>query len=150
MSASSAVHLGRGSKAVMQRPAKPCRRVRLPSSPPDSPSKTEFQSRLDRLDTARNCGAPYPLTANLPSTFCGGRHAPRPGSIIQRPYGFQLRISHKLLPKDLWTIFDMREATSTPGSSEASWPKGSFPQRSSNGKSPDSRYGPSIDASPNT
>jgi integrase len=31
-------------------------------------------------------------------------------TIIKRPYGFQLRISHKLLPKDLWATFDTREA----------------------------------------
>lgn len=31
-------------------------------------------------------------------------------TIIQRPYGFQLRISHKLLPKDLWATFDTRDA----------------------------------------
>jgi integrase len=31
-------------------------------------------------------------------------------SIIKRPYGFQLRIKHKLLPKDLWATFDTREA----------------------------------------
>jgi hypothetical protein len=31
-------------------------------------------------------------------------------SIIKRPYGFQLRIKHKLLPKDLWAAFDTREA----------------------------------------
>src|SRR4051794_25789879 len=27
-------------------------------------------------------------------------------TIIKRPYGFQLRVSHKLLPKDLWATFD--------------------------------------------
>ncbi|WP_156404014.1 site-specific integrase [Massilia sp. Root1485] len=31
-------------------------------------------------------------------------------TIIKRPYGFQLRVSHKLLPKDLWATFDTREA----------------------------------------
>lgn len=31
-------------------------------------------------------------------------------TIIKRPYGFQLRISHKLLTKDLWATFDTREA----------------------------------------
>ena len=31
-------------------------------------------------------------------------------TIIKRPYGFQLRISHKLLSKDLWATFDTREA----------------------------------------
>jgi hypothetical protein len=31
-------------------------------------------------------------------------------TITKRPYGFQLRISHKLLPKDLWATFDTREA----------------------------------------
>jgi hypothetical protein len=31
-------------------------------------------------------------------------------TINKRPYGFQLRISHKLLPKDLWATFDTREA----------------------------------------
>lgn len=31
-------------------------------------------------------------------------------TIIKRPYGFQLRITHKLLPKDLWATFDTREA----------------------------------------
>jgi hypothetical protein len=31
-------------------------------------------------------------------------------TIIKRPYGFQLRVSHKLLPKDLWATFDTRDA----------------------------------------
>lgn len=31
-------------------------------------------------------------------------------TIIKRPYGCQLRISHKLLTKDLWATFDTREA----------------------------------------
>lgn len=31
-------------------------------------------------------------------------------TIIKCPYGFQLRISHKLLSKDLWATFDTREA----------------------------------------
>jgi hypothetical protein len=31
-------------------------------------------------------------------------------TIIKRPYGFQLRVSHKLLPKNLWATFDTREA----------------------------------------
>ncbi|WP_075792277.1 hypothetical protein [Massilia putida] len=31
-------------------------------------------------------------------------------TIIKRPYGFQLPVSHKLLPKDLWAAFDTREA----------------------------------------
>lgn len=31
-------------------------------------------------------------------------------TITKRPYGYQLRISHKLLPKDLWATFDTRDA----------------------------------------
>lgn len=31
-------------------------------------------------------------------------------AIWQRKYGFQLRVSHKLLPKDFWATFDTREA----------------------------------------
>lgn len=31
-------------------------------------------------------------------------------TIIKRPYGFQLRISHRLLSKDLWATFDTRDA----------------------------------------
>jgi integrase len=31
-------------------------------------------------------------------------------TITKRPYGFQLRISHRLLPKDLWATFDTRDA----------------------------------------
>jgi len=31
-------------------------------------------------------------------------------TITKRPYGFQLRISHRLLPKDLWATFDTKEA----------------------------------------
>jgi hypothetical protein len=27
-------------------------------------------------------------------------------TIIKRPYGYQLRVTHKLLPKDLWATFD--------------------------------------------
>ncbi|MGZ5198244.1 MAG: site-specific integrase [Telluria sp.] len=32
------------------------------------------------------------------------------GTVFQRPYGFQIRITHKLLPKDLWATFDTRDA----------------------------------------
>lgn len=32
------------------------------------------------------------------------------GTIYTRPYGFQIRIQHRLLPKDLWATFDTREA----------------------------------------
>lgn len=32
------------------------------------------------------------------------------GTLYTRPYGFQIRISNKLLPKDLWATFDTREA----------------------------------------
>ncbi|MCS0592365.1 site-specific integrase [Massilia norwichensis] len=31
-------------------------------------------------------------------------------TIVKRPYGYQLRISHRLLPKDLWATFDTKEA----------------------------------------
>jgi integrase len=31
-------------------------------------------------------------------------------TISKRPYGYQLRVSHKLLQKDLWATFDSREA----------------------------------------
>lgn len=31
-------------------------------------------------------------------------------AIIKRPYGYQLKLSHKLLPKTLWATFDTREA----------------------------------------
>jgi hypothetical protein len=27
-------------------------------------------------------------------------------SIVKRPYRFQLRVNHRLLPKDLWATFD--------------------------------------------
>jgi hypothetical protein len=32
------------------------------------------------------------------------------GTLYTRPYGFQIRIINKLLPKDLWATFDTREA----------------------------------------
>lgn len=32
------------------------------------------------------------------------------GTLYTRPYGFQIRITNKLLPKDLWATFDTREA----------------------------------------
>jgi hypothetical protein len=31
-------------------------------------------------------------------------------TIWNRKYGFQLRVSHKLLPKDFWATFDTRDA----------------------------------------
>jgi integrase len=32
------------------------------------------------------------------------------GTLYTRPYGFQIRITNKLLPKDLWATFDTRDA----------------------------------------
>jgi integrase len=32
------------------------------------------------------------------------------GTLYTRPYGFQIRVTHKLLPKDLWATFDTRDA----------------------------------------
>lgn len=32
------------------------------------------------------------------------------GTLYTRPYGYQIRIKHRLLPKDLWATFDTREA----------------------------------------
>lgn len=32
------------------------------------------------------------------------------GTLYIRPYGFQIRVSNKLLPKDLWATFDTRDA----------------------------------------
>jgi integrase len=32
------------------------------------------------------------------------------GTLYTRPYGFQIRIKHRLLPKDLWATFDTRDA----------------------------------------
>jgi integrase len=32
------------------------------------------------------------------------------GTLYTRPYGFQIRIKHRLLPKDLWATFDTQEA----------------------------------------
>jgi hypothetical protein len=70
--------LGRGSKAVMQRPAKPSRRVRLPSSPPNSPSRIAFRgwfslvSHRTKFAVHRRCRR---LNRRLHLA------APRPGSI---------------------------------------------------------------------
>jgi hypothetical protein len=32
------------------------------------------------------------------------------GTLYTRPYGFQIRVTNKLLPKDLWATFDTRDA----------------------------------------
>jgi hypothetical protein len=58
-------------------------------------------------------------------------------TVVKRPYGFQLRISHKLLPKNLWATFDTRKAAEQyAGSSRGCLPREWFRWHCSNGDQP--------------
>jgi len=72
-------------------------------------------------------------------------------TIVQRPYGFQPCISHELLPKDLWATFDTRDAAEQYARQlEGLLAQGIVLAALLERVKPGRRYGPFIDALPNT